>query len=123
MFLFKSTIGLYIGPKTVQLAQLQNVAGKIQLINFIHVDIFEDNQAAGANKDELILAALDKAVKKSKADLKNVNSILMPGMVLLRYFQMPPISAEELEEAVRFEARKYIYTLSLRTSSNRVLYS
>ena len=29
-------------------------------------------------------------------------------MVLLRYFQMPPISAEELEEAVRFEARKYI---------------
>jgi len=108
MAFFKSTVGLYIGPNTVQLAQLQSIAGRIQLTNFVHVDIFESEQATVGNKDELVIAALQKAVNKSKIDLKRVNTVLMPGMVLLRYFQMPRISAEEMEEAVRFEARKYI---------------
>jgi type IV pilus assembly protein PilM len=108
MGFFKTTVGLYIGPKTIQLAQLKSVAGKIQLTNFVHVDIYEDEHVSGANKDELVIAALRKAVNKSKIDLKRVNTVLMPGMVLLRYFQMPRISAEEMEEAVRFEARKYI---------------
>jgi len=108
MAFFRSTVGLYIGPKNVQLAQLQAVAGRIQLTNFVHVDIFEETQAEGTDKDELVVNALRKAINKSKIDLRRVNTVLMPGMVLLRYFQMPRISAEEMEEAVRFEARKYI---------------
>lgn len=108
MAFFRNTVGLYIGPKTVQLAQLQAVAGRIQLTNFVHVDIFEETQVEGTDKDELIVNAIRKAVNKSKIDLRRVNTVLMPGMVLLRYFQMPRISPEEMEEAVRFEARKYI---------------
>ena len=108
MAFFRNTVGLYLGPKTVQLAQLQAVAGKIQLTNFVHVDIFEEKQVEGTDKDELVINALRKAVNKSKIDLRRVNTVLMPGMVLLRYFQMPRISPEEMEEAVRFEARKYI---------------
>ncbi|MBU1087827.1 MAG: pilus assembly protein PilM [Candidatus Omnitrophica bacterium] len=108
MAFFRTTVGLYIGPKTVQIAQMQAIAGKIQLTNFVHIDIFDGEQSESADKEALILAALKKAVNKSKIDLKRVNTVLMPGMVLLRYFQMPRISAEELEEAVRFEARKYI---------------
>jgi len=107
MAFFRSTVGLYIGPNTVQLAQMQAVAGRVHLTNFVHVDIFED-QSEGAEKEELVVNAIRKAINKSKIDLKRVNTILMPGMVLLRYFQMPRISAEEMEEAVRFEARKYI---------------
>ncbi|MBU4305421.1 MAG: pilus assembly protein PilM [Candidatus Omnitrophica bacterium] len=105
---FKTTVGLYIGPKTIQLAQLQAVAGRIHLTNFVHVDIFEEDQSAFENKEELVIVALRKAINKAKIDLKRVNTVLMPGMVLLRYFQMPRISPEEMEEAVRFEARKYI---------------
>ena len=106
---FKSSVGLYIGPKVVQLAQVQAIAGKLHLTNFVHVDIQEDEQKADAgNKDDLIIAALRKAVFKAKVDLHHVTTVLMPGMVLLRYFQMPRISPEEMEEAVRFEARKYI---------------
>ncbi|MCK4993655.1 MAG: pilus assembly protein PilM [Candidatus Omnitrophica bacterium] len=108
MAFFRSTVGLYIGQKTVQLAQLQAVAGRIQLTNFVHVDIFEETQVEGTDKDELIVNAIRKAINKSKIDLRKVNTVLMPGMVLLRYFQMPRISSEEMEEAVRFEARKYI---------------
>ena len=108
MAFFRSTVGIYIGPKTVQIAQLKAVAGRIQLINFVHVDIFEEKQVEGTDKNELVINALRKAVNKSKIDLRRVNSVLMPGMVLLRYFQMPRISPEEMEEAVRFEARKYI---------------
>ncbi|MFH1094353.1 MAG: pilus assembly protein PilM [Candidatus Omnitrophota bacterium] len=108
MAFFRSTVGLYIGPKTVQLAQLQAVGGKIQLTNFVHVDIFEEKQAEGTDKDEVVVNAIRKAINKSKIDLRRVNTVLMPGMVLLRYFQMPRISPEEMEEAVRFEARKYI---------------
>ncbi len=108
MAFFRTTVGLYIGPKTVQLAQLQAVAGKIQLTNFVHVDIVEETQVEGSDKDGLIVNAIRKAINKSKIDLRRVNTVLMPGMVLLRYFQMPRISAEEMEEAVRFEARKYI---------------
>ncbi|MCG2712778.1 MAG: pilus assembly protein PilM [Candidatus Omnitrophica bacterium] len=108
MAFFRTTVGLYIGPKTVQLAQMQSVAGKIQLTNFVHIDIFEEKQVEGADKEELIINALRKAINKSKIELKRVNTVLMPGMVLLRYFQMPRISPEEMEEAVRFEARKYI---------------
>ena len=106
---YKSTVGLYIGPKSVQLAQLKSVAGRVQLTNFVHVDILEDEvRAESATQESLVINALKKAVNKSKIDLKRVNTVLMPGMVLLRYFQMPRISAEEMEEAVRFEARKYI---------------
>lgn len=108
MLFFKSTVGLYIGPKTVQLAHLQRVGKKVQLVNFIHVDIFEHEQTGTTDKDERIISALRKAITKSKIDIKRINTVLMPGMVLLRYFKMPKISAEELEEAVRFEARKYI---------------
>lgn len=108
MAFFRTTVGLYIGPKTVQIAQMQAIAGKIQLTNFVHIDIFDGEQSESSDKEALIISALKKAVNKSKIDLKNVNTVLMPGMVLLRYFQMPRISAEELEEAVRFEARKYI---------------
>jgi len=108
-FFFKSSVGLYIGPKTVQLAQLKATGQKIQLVNFVHVDIYEDEQKSdSSSKDDLVIAALRKAVYKAKIDLRQVNTILMPGMVLLRYFQMPRISSEEMEEAVRFEARKYI---------------
>ena len=108
-FFIKSTVGLYIGARSVQLAHLQNVAGKMQLVNFVHVDIYEEEQKASAsNKEDLIVNALRKAINKSKIDVKRVNTILMPGMVLLRYFQMPKIPPEELEEAVKFEARKYI---------------
>lgn len=108
MAFFRTTVGLYIGPKTVQIAQMQKIAGKIQLTNFVHIDIFDGEQSESSDKEALILSALKKAVNKSKISLKRVNTVLMPGMVLLRYFQMPRISAEELEEAVRFEARKYI---------------
>ncbi len=109
MFTFNTSVGLYVGPNTVQLAQLRNIAGRIHLTNFVHVDIFEDEQrGAATGQEDLIVAAIHKAVHKSKIDLRRTNSILMPGMVLLRYFQMPRISEEEMEEAVRFEARKYI---------------
>jgi len=108
-FISKSSVGLYIGPKTIQLAQLKAAGKKIQLVNFVHVDIYEDEQRSdSSSKDDLVIAALRKAVYKAKIDLRQVNTILMPGMVLLRYFQMPRISSEEMEEAVRFEARKYI---------------
>ncbi|MFH2138291.1 MAG: pilus assembly protein PilM [Candidatus Omnitrophota bacterium] len=106
---YRSSVGLYIGPKAVQLAQLKAVAGRIQLVNFVHIDILEDEVSSDStDKEALIVSALRKAVNKTKINLKKVNSVLMPGMVLLRYFQMPRISAEEMEEAVRFEARKYI---------------
>ncbi|MCP4649319.1 MAG: pilus assembly protein PilM [PVC group bacterium] len=106
---YKSSVGIYIGPKSIQLAQLKSVAGRIQLTNFVHVDILEDEiSSESATQESLIHNALRKAVNKAKIDLKKVNTVLMPGMVLLRYFQMPKISAEEMEEAVRFEARKYI---------------
>ncbi|MBI4845350.1 MAG: pilus assembly protein PilM [Candidatus Omnitrophica bacterium] len=107
MLFFKTTVGLYIGPKAVQLAELQAVGKKIQLVNFIHLDI-EAEQAGNLDKEELLVTTLRKALNKSKIDPRRVNTVLLPGMVLLRYFQMPRISAEEMEEAVRFEARKYI---------------
>ena len=69
MAFFRSTVGLYIGPKNVQLAQLQAVAGRIQLTNFVHVDIFEETQAEGTDKDELVVNALRKAINKSKIAL------------------------------------------------------
>ncbi|RKY37625.1 MAG: hypothetical protein DRP78_00550 [Candidatus Omnitrophota bacterium] len=109
MLFLKKSVGLYVGTKTIQLAQLQYIAGKVHLTNFVHVDIFEDVQDTNKSLDaELILKALRKISYKSKIDLRKVNTVLLPGMVLLRYFQMPYISAEEMEEAVRFEAKKYI---------------
>ncbi|MCM8812879.1 MAG: pilus assembly protein PilM [Candidatus Omnitrophica bacterium] len=104
-----SSVGLYIGPKTVQIAHVTRVGGKVQLVNFVHVDIFENEQKSETvQRDEIVSNALKKALHKSKIDLKKVNTVLLPGTVLLRYFQMPHISPEEMEEAVRFEARKYI---------------
>jgi len=76
MAFFKSTVGLYIGPKTVQLAQLQGLAGRVQLTNFIHVDV---EAGSSGNKDEAILAALRKAINKSNIDTRRVNTVLMPA--------------------------------------------
>lgn len=53
MAFFRSTVGLYIGPKTVQLAQLQAVGGKIQLTNFVHVDILKKSKPKAPIKTKL----------------------------------------------------------------------
>ncbi len=112
MLFLKNSVGVYIGPRTIQIAHLKSVGKKIRLENFVHVDIFEGEQSTEdhdqQDKQALVLKALQKAVHKSNIDLRKVNTVLMPGTVLLRYFQMPRISSEEMEEAVRFESRKYI---------------
>ena len=54
---FKKTVGLYIGTRSIQIAEVQVVAGtRIQLLNFIHTDIFEQEQATAENKEDLTMA-------------------------------------------------------------------
>ncbi|MFH1777076.1 MAG: pilus assembly protein PilM [Candidatus Omnitrophota bacterium] len=101
---------LYIGLESLQLIQVQGAGANIKIANLAHVDIFSDNARPSeeAIRNELIVSAIQKAIRKCKLNIKEVYTVLPHGAVLARFFAMPKLPKEEWDSAIRFESKKYI---------------
>ncbi len=111
----KDLAGLYFSSKGVVI--LEQVSGKIksqlslpypfsgeEMANIVSDDIFD----VFKNKDEELMAFLQKAIRDSKIDTSNIVVALPPKDLIVRFFEMPNIPKAEVLAGINFEMKKYI---------------
>jgi Tfp pilus assembly protein PilN len=101
------TLGIYFGPSLIQLAETEGT----KLLNSVQIPLARLVNPSTEEKipDELrIAAALKDELRKHALATANA-TLMLPGRdLIIRTFTMPILPANELFNAVRFEAKKYI---------------
>ncbi|MDD5347744.1 MAG: pilus assembly protein PilM [Candidatus Omnitrophica bacterium] len=101
------TLGIYFGPKLIHLVE----ADGTKLLNTVQIPLQRLTGAGIEEKvpDEIkIAAALKDELRKGNIESKDANIVLLGRDLIIRTFHMPVLPANELFNAVRFEAKKYI---------------
>jgi|GEM_PF-1291653 len=116
-------VGLFIGKEFVDLIEMRRTFNGPRVVNFVSVPIgvravtsevpqelssITPSGEGGPSAHEQILLAIRKAVRESGLHVRKVVSTLSEEEVIVRYFQMPQLPKKEWNQAIRFEARKYI---------------
>lgn len=114
-------VGLFIGKEFVDLVELRRTFSGPRLVNFVSVPIArtpappsQEAPSPGAQAGavfpthEQLLSAIRRALRDSGIRGRKVISTLSEEEVIVRYFQMPRLPRKDWDQAVRFEARKYI---------------
>ncbi|MCD6575428.1 pilus assembly protein PilM [Candidatus Aerophobetes bacterium] len=128
----KRVTGLYIGPKFIDLVQLERTTAGPKLIGFAREEIIERRTQGDKEKNipkdkedkplkrrvvdknpsvvdnTVIMQAIKRAIRKSKLKIEEVIVNLPLESTLLRYFQMPLIPEQEWKSAIKFEAKRHI---------------
>ena len=91
--------GLYIGPKFIDLMQLERTPAGPKLVGFVREEIIDD---------VTIVQAVKRAIRKSNLKIEEVIVNLSLESAMLRYFQMPLIPEQEWKSAIKFEAKRHI---------------
>lgn len=114
-------VGLCVGKEFVDLVEMRRGFKGPRLVNFASVPIATSpvtpsggspgapgGEGVGFSTHEKILSAVRKAFRESGIRAKRIVSCLSEEEVIVRYFQMPRLPRREWDQAIRFEARKYI---------------
>ncbi|MFC1703626.1 pilus assembly protein PilM [Candidatus Omnitrophota bacterium] len=99
-------LGINFGVNAFDIVEME----KNNIIRNFHVD-YEDKEQQSIIEvtDEIKLTALlQKTLNTKKIETKEVVAALPSEEVLLRSFLIPPVTKNELQGAVEFEARKFI---------------
>jgi len=125
----KTVVGVYISPNNVDIVALAGSKNAPVLINFIRQQI--ESEAASSDVEVAASRAIDKdsvatAVREGLEKLHSaphsVQTVLGSSDFMIRYFDMPVLPKSEQQQAVRFEAKKYIpFKLDEIASDFRVL--
>jgi hypothetical protein len=127
----KSSVGIYISSKYVDIAQVDGSASSPRLVNFLRQDITtkaedekqeQNNQVKELYDTSGTVLAIKEGLSKIGSKSHDVNTVLSSGDVMIRYFDMPPLPRSEQQTAVKFEAKKYIpFKLEEVVSDFRIL--
>jgi Tfp pilus assembly protein PilN len=103
-----ASVGLYIGPKRVYIAEVAKHRPHFLVTRTAEVEYA--NAATDLSQDihNVLLLALQACFEKSGITKKNVELTLSGKEATTRYFEMPLIPKNEWPAAVGFEAQKYI---------------
>jgi len=106
----KKVTGIYVSSKTVDLVQLEESAGRVRVASFARKDFSADVAKTTAVEalNEAIISSLKKAVAETKASIDEVHTSISAKDIIVRFFKMPYLALKERDQAVKFEARKYI---------------
>ena len=100
-------LGVYFGPNFINFTETK---GK-KLINNVQVPFFEALDIELEEKVPLeikLVAVINETLRTNKMEAKEVSLVLSGRDLIIRSFEMPDLPKEELVNAVRFEAKKYI---------------
>lgn len=92
-------IGLDIGTYSIKAVELQKKADSFVLINF---------KVQERLRQEPLPTALKKILEETKLNSKELNISISGHLALVRLIEIPEISDNELKNAVKFEAERFI---------------
>jgi type IV pilus assembly protein PilM len=112
----KSFLGIDIGVSSIKIVELVRWGGRVELKNYGYLSIspFREEPFQKFSEDTFLLSTpqIVKVIKSIliTADIKTKESIFtIPDFsTFFTSFELPPMSQEELQEAVNFEARQHI---------------
>lgn len=115
-FLSKSLLGIDIGTSAIKIVELSKFARKIRLENYVEVPtfLFQQQEAQIREKSviflpsEEIAQAIKIGLEKAKIKTKSCVFSLPDFLTFFTIFSLPQMEREELESAIKIEARKYI---------------
>lgn len=111
----KTSVGIYISPKYVDIVELSGSSRSPLLSNFIRQEIPPEPVSNGLEvegdrpleKDGTVIA-VKEGLKKLSSKTQSVQTVLSSSDVMIRYFDMPVLPKSEQTQAVKFEAKKYV---------------
>lgn len=109
----KTSLGLDIGSYSVKMVEIDVEDGRRKLKNFAIVELYGENEeydleGATFNRLSTALKSCFKQMKIAPKRTKNLNSAVNGPSVAVRQFRSIPLSPEELESSLAFEARKHL---------------
>lgn len=114
--LSKSFLGIDIGSSAIKIVELSTFAGKIRLENYAELPTqnFQQRQFKSPEKSIVFLPSEDiaEAIKMilAEAKIKTKDCVIsIPDfLTFFTIFDLPRMTKEELPQAVKMEARKYV---------------
>ncbi len=103
----KSAVSIYIGPNTVEIAQLNSSGKKISVVKSFQQEISQ-GQAPGENPKTKIAEAIKEIFLTQGIKDETVTTTVPEQSIMLRRFTMPLVPAQDREAAVLFEAKRHI---------------
>ena len=108
MLEFKNLVSIDIGSSLIKVVQLGQSSGKIRLEKVGLIDnpisnFRTDGHGMGRNA---IARAIRYTLRKNRIKARDAVSSLGGSSIIIQYFRFPPLSAKELENAVKLEAQR-----------------
>ncbi|MDP2735197.1 MAG: type IV pilus assembly protein PilM [bacterium] len=115
-FLPKSALGVDIGTSTIKVVELSRWGVRKSLKNYgeIRASVLYEKPFRTAEKSSLLLSSKDIAralraiLEEAKIESKKAVFSIPDFSSFFTHFELPPMTKDELPEAVQFEARKHI---------------
>ena len=104
---FQSIAGINIGTNSIKIVAVSNTGKGFSLDNVVVEQIPGESTEGGKPKDSLG-EALKRAVDKAKLVSNTVITGISGPAVVVRYINLPQMSKNDLESAVKFEAKPHI---------------
>lgn len=110
----KKVLGIDIGASSIKIVELELRAGKPYLSNYAWMkipDISEKNSSIGSNFFETAIPQyIKKIAKVSEIKANKVYASIPSFGGLITLIDFPKMAPEDMEQAIKFEAHKYIPT-------------
>ncbi len=104
-----SYIGMDLGTSSIKLVELENVAGRPQLVTYGSVETQTNVSKSEAKTDTEKIAGIVRAlVQKTGARSKRVVAALPNFSVFSSVISLPQLGQKQLNEAVQWEAKKFV---------------
>ncbi len=104
---FRSIAGINIGTNSIKIVAVSNTSEGFSLDNVVVEQIPKESAEGGKPKDSLG-EALKRAIDKAKLVSNTVVTGISGPAVVVRYINLPQMSKNDLESAVKFEAKPHI---------------
>lgn len=108
----KTVVGVYLGPEYVDVIQIEGSAHNAKVLAFVREKIVDTSKAeqvsAQVSHEECVSVAINEALNKIQGRAGDVYSVLSHNNTVIRNFSMPKLPNTEQNQAVIFEAKKYI---------------
>lgn len=112
----KKSLGIDIGTSAIKIVELSSFSGKLKLENYVQIPAFpiQSREAQIREKgvvflpSEDIAEAINIGLKGANIKTKNCVFSLPDFLTFFTFFNLPPLPPEELEPAIKMEARRHI---------------